>query len=270
MIKTESLRLRDVRSAYRLIGECRDLGHEAALWQEHMLAGLSRLFGAAQATGGEGLWPWPSGPLRVLSAHIVAANPVAHARFLDYHRAKGPEADPIFRALRVLPSRLITRTRRELVSDDEWYRSESFNDFRRVARIDHELTSVMRVSDRGGISVIAVNRMIGEQDFSPRERRLLGFFHAELGRLIGGALVSETETGPEGLSRRLRQTLACLLEGDSEKDVAARLGLSGPTVHQYVTALYRHFGVTSRARLLAHVLNRRGRARWRHLSSSTS
>jgi len=29
-----------------------------------------------------------------------------------------------------------------------------------------------------------------------------------------------TESGPEKLSPRLRQTLACLLEGDSEKHVA--------------------------------------------------
>jgi DNA-binding NarL/FixJ family response regulator len=43
------------------------------------------------------------------------------------------------------------------------------------------------------------------------------------------------------------QTLACLLEGDSEKQVAARLGLSPATAHEYVTALYRHFGVQSRA-----------------------
>jgi len=47
------------------------------------------------------------------------------------------------------------------------------------------------------------------------------------------------------------------LEGDSEKQVAARLGLSRQTVHQYVTMLYRHFGVFSRAQLLAHILRRR-------------
>jgi DNA-binding CsgD family transcriptional regulator len=56
-----------------------------------------------------------------------------------------------------------------------------------------------------------------------------------------------------------------LLEGDSEKQVALRMGLSPTTVHQYVTMLYRRFGVQSRAELLARVLRRRvkrqGRAR---------
>jgi DNA-binding CsgD family transcriptional regulator len=59
-----------------------------------------------------------------------------------------------------------------------------------------------------------------------------------------------------GLSPRLRQTLECLLEGDGEKQAASRLGLTRPTVHQYVTALYRYFGVSSRAELLAHFIRR--------------
>lgn len=54
-----------------------------------------------------------------------------------------------------------------------------------------------------------------------------------------------------------------LVEGDSEKQVVARLGVSRTTAHQYVTALYRYFGVRSRGQLLAHILKRVGRAEWR-------
>jgi len=71
------------------------------------------------------------------------------------------------------------------------------------------------------------------------------------------SLVSALEPSPDRLSPRLRQTLACLTEGDTEKQVAARLGLSQTTTHEYVTALYRHFGVRSRAQLLARI-GRRG------------
>lgn len=56
------------------------------------------------------------------------------------------------------------------------------------------------------------------------------------------------------LSPRLQQTLLCLLQGQSEKEVAASLQLSRATIHQYITLLYRHFGVRSRAQLLATVL----------------
>jgi len=76
------------------------------------------------------------------------------------------------------------------------------------------------------------------------------------------SLVSALEPSPDKLSPRLRQTLACLTEGDSEKQIAARLGLSQTTTHEYVTALYRHFGVRSRAQLLAHVIKRIGRRGW--------
>jgi DNA-binding NtrC family response regulator len=62
---------------------------------------------------------------------------------------------------------------------------------------------------------------------------------------------------PEGLSPRMRQTLEHLLAGASEKEVAVQLGLSSHTVHDYVKKLYRHFGVSSRAELLATVLGRR-------------
>jgi DNA-binding CsgD family transcriptional regulator len=60
------------------------------------------------------------------------------------------------------------------------------------------------------------------------------------------------------------------VEGDSEKQLAARLGLSRATIHQYVTALYRHFGVSSRAQLLALAIKRIARAGWGSLPTGGS
>ena len=53
------------------------------------------------------------------------------------------------------------------------------------------------------------------------------------------------------LPPRLQQTLAHLLSGNSEKEIAAKLEVSKHTVHVYVKGLYRHFGASSRAELLA-------------------
>ena len=80
--------------------------------------------------------------------------------------------------------------------------------------------------------------------------------------LIGRSLVSATEQAPDAFAPRLRQTLACLLQGDSEKHVASRLGISVATTHQYVSELYRRFGVHSRAQLLSHALKRMNQERW--------
>jgi DNA-binding CsgD family transcriptional regulator len=189
--------------------------------------------------------------------------------FTAYHRELGPSGDPIFQALGHVPGQVVTRARRELVADDAWYRSAAW-EYRRPIGIDEQLTSVYQVSGDGAVSVIAVHREASKREFSARQQRLMSFFHAELGRLIGHALVSTVEPGSGKLSPRLRQTLACLLDGDSEKQLAARVGLSQATVHQYVTALYRHFGVSSRAQLLALAIKRIARAGWGSLPTGGS
>jgi DNA-binding CsgD family transcriptional regulator len=239
MTKSDLLRVQDVRDAYRLIGECRDLGSEPTLWHQRMFEGVCRLIGAPAASGGQGRWLRPQRPIEATVPFGAGFDSWQREIYRSYMRDLTPGADPVFRALQQLPGRLVTRTRRQLISDSTWYRSLAWHGYHRPSKIDNRLVSVYQVSD-----------------FSPREQRLLRFSHAELGPLIGRSLVSAMEPNLDTLSPRLRQTLACLLEGDSEKQVAARLGLSPATTHQYVTALYRHFGVRSRAQLLAHILRR--------------
>ena len=256
MSKSDCLHPSDVWWAFRLIGDCRDLGNDPRLWHTRMLEGLAIMFGVIHAVAGEAWWPRPGPAVPPVSAYSVVAEPKAEEAFQAYLRVGAPDVDPILSAIGKLPDALVTRTRAELVSDTEWYRSATFNEHFRVGEIDHQMMSVCRVSENSASSVIALNRALGDPDFSLRERRLLNFFHVELGRLIGGPLVSALEPNAAQLSPRLRQTLDCLLEGDSEKQVAARLRLSPATVHQYVTGLYRHFGVQSRGQLIARVLRR--------------
>jgi DNA-binding CsgD family transcriptional regulator len=254
MTKSDHLRPSDIWWAFRLIGDCRDLGHDQRLWHTRMLEGLAIMFGVVHAVGGEAWWHRPGPAVAPVSVHSVVAEPKAEEAFRAYLRARAPDGDPILGAIGNMADLLVTRTRTDLVPDTHWYRSATFNEHFRVGEIDHQIVSVHRVSDDGATSVIALNRALGDPDFSLRERRLLNFLHAELGRLIGGPLVSALEPNAAQLSPRLRQTLDCLLEGDSEKQVAARLDLSTATVHQYVTALYRHFHVQSRGQLMARVL----------------
>jgi DNA-binding CsgD family transcriptional regulator len=262
MGKSDLLRVQDVRDAYRLIGECRDLGGDPARWQVRMCEGLRQLIGAPVSTVGEGLL------VGFVALTYFDSGFDAHGRALleAYHRDRGPRIDPFFQALLREPGRLVTRTRRQMVPDAGYYRSGVFTRYLGPGGADHRLASIYQTVQGGAISVLHLHRAPGERDFSPRELRLLKFFHGELGALVGRALVSAAEPSPEKLSPRLRQTLACLLEGDSEKHVAARLGLSQATTHQYVTALYRRFGVRSRAQLLAHALRRAGDGRWRSVT----
>jgi DNA-binding CsgD family transcriptional regulator len=257
MSRSELLRVCDVKAAYRVIGDCLDVGGDPIQWQGVAFEGMCRLVGALGASGGEGMWSRPSKPLRPITTFMVGFDDTVRERLNAYMRVQGVLADPIFQRLQHVPGRIVTRTRRELVPNREWYRSLSFNEYRKGAGFDHQLTSIYQVSPQGAIATVCACRGLGERDFSGRERDLASFFHAELGRFIGRALVSATEPTVTALPPRLRQTLACLLEGDSEKQIAARLGLGYSTVHQYVTMLYRRFGVQSRAELMAYVFKRR-------------
>src|SRR4051812_1704635 len=68
-------------------------------------------------------------------------------------------------------------------------------------------------------------------------------------------LATTTNANPiPHLSPRMRQTLERLMAGDGEKQVALRLSLSQHTIHVYIKALYRSFGVNSRGELLARFL----------------
>jgi DNA-binding CsgD family transcriptional regulator len=270
MEKADLLRVQDVRDAYRLIGECRDLGSDPGLWHQRMLDGLCRLVGAPVAAGGEGRWVRPHSPIEVISAFDAGLDARGRALYMVSLREVGPDGDPIFRALRHVPSRHVIRTRQQLVPDGAWYRSAIWNEYQRPIGIDHQLTSLYQVAADGLIDVVGLHRACGERAFSPRQQQLLSFFHAELGPLIGRSLVSAGEPSPDTLSPRLRQTLACLLEGDSEKQVAWRLGLSPATTHEYVTALYRHFRVQSRAQLMAHALRRLAQREWKELYGSSN
>lgn len=63
------------------------------------------------------------------------------------------------------------------------------------------------------------------------------------------------------MSPHLRHTLERLLVGDSKRRAALALGISPATIQEYVTNLYRHFGVASPSELPAHFLRRYRRRR---------
>jgi DNA-binding CsgD family transcriptional regulator len=256
MGRSSRLRLQDVRAAFRLIGECRDLGGDAEAWRRHAFEGLGPLLGARAVKGGEIHWPQPDGLIRFIRPVVFGFSAEELAVIAPFMRQRAAKLDPIFAGLSGLTGGFVTRVRRQLIDDTAWYRSISFNEFRRVIGVDQCIYSVHQLGPNGMFSLIDLHRGLGERAFSGREQRLLHLFHEEVGRLIGTALTRPSAPGRAGLSPRLQQTLTCLLTGDSEKQVAARLGLSRATVHQYVTALYRYFSVSSRAELLAQLLRR--------------
>jgi DNA-binding NarL/FixJ family response regulator len=105
---------------------------------------------------------------------------------------------------------------------------------------------------RDGIkSMLVLVRAAGEPDFAPRARAIVRELHSQVAPLIEGPLAGYQDPSPDGLSPRARQVLRSLLEGDGDKQAAARLGLSRHTVNFYVRRIFGHFGVAARAELMA-------------------
>lgn len=257
MAKSQRLRLRDLRSIYRLIGECRDLGADWHQWRAHALEGLRQLTGAQAAAGGEVQGFLTDGPKQIDLMSLGWADNVGRTMWAKFIRGEAPTADPMYeRMLETLGRRggLVTHTLHELIEERQWRRSEHFNEYRLPGRVDGCLYSYFSLPSAGKdvIDVIELYGALGNRPFDQRERRLVLYFHHELAQLVGRQLAAAGDPSLSTLPPRLQDVLMRLLEGDSEKQVAVGLGLGRSTIHEYVTALYRRFGVSSRGELMAH------------------
>lgn len=254
--KSNRLRLSDVRPMIRLVGECRDLGDDSRGWRTHLLAGLARLTGAGMGISAElghcvrgprrdlgtETWGWENGFDRAMWLRMLAAfqkNP--HCNILmNQYIGRLPEDDGV------------CLSRADLIRDRDWYRSDYYQVLHRAVGVDATLTCFRTVPGAADeYSEVFLCRAPGESDFSGRAKAIVREVHAAIAPLVGNALARFNDPCPSDLPPRTRQVLGCLLEGDSDKQVAARLGMSGHTVNGHTKVLFRHFGVQTRMELLA-------------------
>ena len=116
-------------------------------------------------------------------------------------------------------------------------------------------TSSARLGNLGALAKVVRSLPNPPSDAVARKRKMV----AEFCHLLGAEYSRSPVRAIPGLSPRHVETLEGLLAGDSEKQIAHKLGVSRNTVHVYVTALYRRFDVSSRGELLAKFLNKRER-----------
>ncbi len=258
--KSERLRLSEVRGIFRLVGECCDLGADPAAWRIHVACRIGDLTGSQVCVAGEAARSLSDGtPGQVFHVEDRGwGSPRAREIFTSYMARGGYFHEPMFRSMQVRANRHGVCSRDQVVDNSKWLNSKFYNETLRHCEQDEFLICFQDLPGRMRQNVISLLRPARSDVFGRRERRLLRLFHAELGRHFGAALATGDDPSPAGLVPRLRATLRCLLEGDSEKMVAARLGLSSLTVHGYVKEIYRHFRVSSRAELMAYFLRRSG------------
>jgi DNA-binding CsgD family transcriptional regulator len=232
-------------------------------WRLELLEGLLRIFPASSAASF--IVQPGADSVQVVAAFDAGFKPAsAHEAFLQEFN-DAPFDDPLGRKiLDVFDAQpatdILTAARRDLVADPAWYRSSSVERYRRPANVDDCIYSFQRQRPEPHAGPPEPVRLMAlcifrpwdhPQRFTPRERLLLDTLHEGLAWLYRSESTLERLNRATALTPRLKQTLDLLLAGDTERRVAQRMRISIHTVHDYVKALYQHFGVSSRSELMA-------------------
>jgi DNA-binding CsgD family transcriptional regulator len=248
------LRTRDLRGVYQLLGECCELGADPLAWRQHLVERLPALLGGqlghymeVRVVGqpfGQPFWLAP-----LASLDFGWGTPSDRKPF-DAHLATGRPEDGPHITPDLLTRRVKTVQWAENPACPDWHGSYFFNAYVKHTHLDDGLMAHQLVGP-GQMRWLIANRARGDRHFSVRDRRLMKLLNLELIRLLGHRLARLGEPSVSDLPPRLREVLICLMNGDSEKQAALKLGLSRYTVHDYVKLLHARFGVSSRGELLS-------------------
>ncbi|MEZ6088089.1 MAG: helix-turn-helix transcriptional regulator [Pirellulaceae bacterium] len=253
MTKSKRLRTADVCAVHEIMHQCRDLGDDHWVWRRHLGEQLCRLLGGQVFMMSESEGEWPNiRPIGLLE--FGWDGEYERATFFRFMAEQGIGNCEIFNRIFVhAPNHVKTIIRQEEISNDQWYGSDHFNSFVRPSNLDARIASFFDPSPETNLpsTGIAIHRPLKDKQFNAREKAIFDLAHRVLLPMLGRQLSSSSEPAPSELSPSLQKVLECVLEGDSEKQIASRLNLKPQTVHQYMKSIYRHFNAHSRAELLA-------------------
>jgi len=251
MPKSIRLNLHEIRLAFDTVHECCELGSDPVAWRNHLVRRLPVLLNCQVALGGRACF-------HEADLHSVPkvfsdfgwGTESERRTYVDWINHGRATDNPV--SARVAESRVtrIIATRRQWVSDSRWYRSPLIQQFNETSGIDDSVFSFEHL-EPGRFLLLVGSRAKNDRRFNCREREMLALVHSEVRRHLGTRLASFDAAGVNDLSPRLRLVLRSFLEGDSEKQIARRLGLSSHTIHEHAKRLHRHFRVASRAELLS-------------------
>lgn len=291
MSKSQRVRPLDLRALLRLTGELGERAREPlATRRDHALRGICTLLGAR--VGGYSLLAVGRSACHEIELRelvLVGFRPHEERALRNYlNQPDGLINNPV--ALHVRGrwtgenSRPFCLASREVLPAQLWYRAPYVQEVLRVCDVDPFLAAATRDPVTGHASYLTIRRAWRERPFSNRARQVFQLFFEAAGHRLAdeetegssrngrhaGTDPTNSEAGDDGsengaqvangrdprrrISLRQQMVLERLLSGDSEKQVAARLGRSRHTVHRHVTALYRRFRVSSRAELMARFL----------------
>jgi DNA-binding CsgD family transcriptional regulator len=214
-----------------------------------LVAGISDLVGAD-------VWIWihtrsNSAEMRPSGFHILDGgwrDDAERSAFL------GAMYDPqLSRAVNstLLRSEHTTATREQFLPEDDPDRAPVLDWWTRSTGMRECIASVFPIMPEV-YSAVGLHRRVGKPPFTSIQRDMVHLILSKVDWLHkDGHDVPANDERLLKLSPREREVLLYLLEGDSRKQIAQRLGLSHHTIADHMKAIYKHFDVNSRAELLA-------------------
>ncbi|MCY1054006.1 helix-turn-helix transcriptional regulator [Nannocystis sp. SCPEA4] len=246
-----SVRMQRIDRVLRVIAEVRE--REPRERRLHLVQGLLQIIGgrfAAVVTLSDFRAEGQGRPVDI----VMAGHDEPLGSLFSAYRMEGVRINPVMARLMAgrhtgdSPIRVVTR--RELVDDAAWYRTPFVAERLRAADTDDGICGVRRRGASGHVRAFTVVRGWGERPFEPEDAALVHVFEAAADDLLD----DDAPGWPQPrrpLTPREARVLELLLGGQNEKQFADCLGLSIHTVHQYIKAVFRAFGVSGRAELMA-------------------
>ena len=217
-----SLKLRDVRSVYRLVGEIREKGDDPGQWRPHLVRRL-RTLAAEVVTSSEVHFRQSRHPgvMRVLDSGWGTD---AGGTVWAIHTERDDERPETY--LLAIGQSPDTSGDGDvaLKPSQPVYGGTSF------------ILSQYPLPHISAVDQLGIHRAWGNDRFTAAEHRLVRIFHIELGRLWRKDVIRRAGDPHIDLPPRLKQTLEALVLGSSEKQIAGKLKLSQHTIHNYVKA----------------------------------
>lgn len=250
-----------VRHLLQLTNQVHNLSADPVARKESLLHGLCQLFDAKLGLCTIGQFDPRTTQHTVVSLTCSYDNDgKVPASILHYVQATEP-ANPIFASLYTRfgrqPSKPLVCLREDIISDAAWYASPHVRHARHPSGLDHCIFSLLPLAGTHLVATISLNRAWNSNGpFLTSQCQLLETIHSEMAWIYRSDLPFASAEISD-LSPRQQQTLQYLLAGSSEKQIATKTGLSRNTIHHYVKALYRRFGVSSRSELLVHWVNKK-------------
>ena len=276
------MRTTDVQAILRLVGGAAELWYEPSLQRQFTLDSLCKLLsakvGACFALGDVLL----GGTTPCTAITTVGLDDAGQMLFEEYlrsgtprdqrrqsrHRRRilwrmgrrarlrsGTPRDPVMEVLHAIPGRVITLGRRDAIADADWYKGEHYKKLRKPLALGPTMYVKIVAPSIERETIVMLCREEGAEPFTERDAYLIDLCLSEMAWPFTPDMTF-TDPTIENLQPRLKKVMKLLLEGDSEKQVAFKLGLSPHTVHEYVKNLYAELGVSSRGELLAQYVGK--------------